>query len=440
MRPATAARCSAGPVRVSERASLLVNAVFPVLFGGVIARRPRALALIGRLGWEARGIAAAERVHRRHGPGPIRLLGRRRPIALVLDPSDARRLLEETPDPFSPAAKEKQAALAQFQPHGVLISDRAERPARRWRNEAALRTYDPQTLEVDRFQDVVRQETSALLSEREAAPGRSLGWQDFDPSWWRSVRRLVLGEAARDDQALIKDLYRLRRAANWSRLAPRRHVLTESFTHRVRAYVQLAEPGSLAFQAAEVNAADQVPHWLFAYDAAGVTAMRALALLSVHPQVTAEVRAEIAARPADPFRWDLLRAAVLETVRLWPTTPLILRESVRTTSWGDGSHLPAGSLFALYTPYLHRGSPAGPAGDRFSPDLWSRGATTHAPLYPFSAGPASCPGRDVVLLTVTSWLAAVLDRHRPRLVRPHLRPDEPLPATLNHFGLRFTLP
>ncbi|MGF0315540.1 hypothetical protein [Nocardia fluminea] len=61
-------------------------------------------------------------------------------------------------------------------------------------------------------------------------------------------------------------------------------------------------------------------------------------------------------------------------------------------------------------------------------------------LVPFSAGPAACPGRDLVLF-VTSTLLAQLLRNATFALRsaPDLRPDEPLPLTHNNFGLDFTV-
>jgi hypothetical protein len=61
-----------------------------------------------------------------------------------------------------------------------------------------------------------------------------------------------------------------------------------------------------------------------------------------------------------------------------------------------------------------------------------------APLVPFCAGPAEGPGRNLVLLTTSSLLAALLERHRLR--QAHERPlaaGEPLPGTLSPFRPRY---
>ncbi|WP_307843669.1 cytochrome P450 [Streptomyces sp. B15] len=125
----------------------------------------------------------------------------------------------------------------------------------------------------------------------------------------------------------------------------------------------------------------------------------------------------------------------------WPTTPLILRESTAQTSW-EGGTLPAGTVFALHTPYLHRAEPAAPYGDSFAPRQWTeetgQEARANPALVPFSSGPAGCPGENLVLFTVSTLLAALVERHQYTLAsHPQLRPSAPIPATLDHFALAF---
>jgi hypothetical protein len=49
-----------------------------------------------------------------------------------------------------------------------------------------------------------------------------------------------------------------------------------------------------------------------------------------------------------------------------------------------------------------------------------------------------CPGRNLVLLLSSAMLASLLDARQVRLRRP-ARLGHSLPATLNHFSLRFVL-
>lgn len=120
---------------------------------------------------------------------------------------------------------------------------------------------------------------------------------------------------------------RLRRDANWAYLKPKRKRLRERFLGQLQAHLDRAESGSLAAMLAsmpgsrETAAADQAAHWLFAFEAAGMASFRGLALLDAHPAQCPQVRDEL--RDMDlsiPQELPFLRATVLESVRLWPTT------------------------------------------------------------------------------------------------------------------------
>lgn len=429
-----------------ETAGVVGDVLLPVLAGGVIVRRPSAMSLLERTGWDRRGVRRMRALRDRHGTGPLPLTVRGRAYAMVLDPGDAERILAQTPEPFSPATLEKRSSLAQFQPHGVLISGGRERAARREFVEQVLQTPEPLHELAGPLAGVVREEAAALLAEADRSG--ELRWEDFDAAWWRAVRRIVLGDAARDDTTLTAQLGALRSAANWSLAGPRRRRLRSAFLARVRWYTARAQPGSLAERVAATRApagtdrAGQIPHWLFAYDAAGMAAARTLALLATHPEAAARARAEARdGQVTAPRRLPYLRGCALESVRLWPTTPLILRESTAETSWAGGT-LPAGTVFALYTPYLHRAEPAGAAGDSFAPQQWTQEtghrARSNPALVPFSSGPAGCPGENLVLFTVSTLLAALLEEHQFGLAsHAQLRSAAPVPATLDHFTLRF---
>jgi hypothetical protein len=277
---------------------------------------------------------------------------------------------------------------------------------------------------------VVDEEADELLRST-----RVVGWDEFAPAWWRMVRRVVLGKAARDDHEVTDMLARLRGDANWAYLVPKRRKLRAAFLRRVGGYIERAEPGSLAALVAAAPSGththphEQVPHWLFAFDAAGMSSMRALALLDAHPEVARRARDDLI----------FLRACLLEAVRLWPTTPAILRDATAPTTWESGS-LPAGTGILIFSPFFHRDDQSVPFADSFSPDLWMDGGAGEWPLVPFSEGPAVCPGRSLVL-QITSLLLARLVEAQPRAApgAPALDPQRPLPRTLSPFRLTFEM-
>jgi cytochrome P450 len=354
-------------------------------------------------------------------------------------------VLAATPEPFAAASSEKRAALSHFQPHGVLVSHGAERADRRRFNEAVLESDCPRHRLATRFAAVVREESAPL---RAAA---TLDWARFTEAWFRVVRRVVLGDAARDDRALTDMLAELRGDANWAFLRPTRRELRARFLDRLAAHVRRAEPGSLASVVTATPATPstdpvgQVPQWLFAFDAAGIATFRALAVLATHAAERARARAEAAAQTSsrdDAPELPFLRACVLESVRLWPTTPMVLRQTTGETTW-EGGTMPAGTGVLIFVPYFHRDDTRLPFANRFTPDLWlGHSVETLAgewPLIPFSGGPAMCPGRQVVLLVASLLLAELVAAGEWRLAPPPwLAPDAPLPGTLNHFAFRFS--
>ncbi|MFC6929462.1 cytochrome P450 [Actinomadura yumaensis] len=388
----TAARAERPLVRASalDTARICAEVLAPTIARGILARRPRVVALAGRLRLDERGGRLLQRMRARYGPGPLRLRLPGRSFALVLSAADVRRVLREGPEPFAPANREKRAALKHFQPHGVLVSTGAERAERRAFNERVLDTPHPVHGHADAFIAKIEEEAAALLDA--AGDGGELGWDAFRVAWWRTVRRIVLGDAARDDSETSDLLTRLRMDANWAFAHPRRTAVRDRFLARVHRYVEYAEPGSLAELVARAPAApglrrdEQVPQWLFAYEPAGMAAFRALALLAAHPDA-----AERAAKEARGGGSDLpfLRASVEESVRLWPTTLSILRDTTAPTEW-DGRAMPEGTGLLIHTPFVQRDDETLPFADAFAPEVWLDGtAEDDWSLVPFSGGPGS---------------------------------------------------
>lgn len=431
----------------AETAQVLGGAVGPILAQGVIARRPWVVKVAGQLGTDGRGVRMLDDLRARHGAGPVRLAIPGRSAALVLGAGDVRRVLQETPEPFATATWEKRGALGHFQPRGVLVSHGAARDDRRRFTEAVLESGSPMHSHAGSITRVAREEATALRAD--AAGSGVLTWDTFIRAWWRVVRRIVLGDHARDDHALTDRLTTLRRAANWSFLAPGHDERRRRFHDGVAGHLDRAEPGSLAAMVASATATrspsedpaptDQVGHWLFAFDPGGAVTLRALALLAADHRLRGRVRDELAGTdPGRPRELPLLRAVVLESARLWPTTPLLLRETTRPTGW-DGGELPARTAMIIPTWFLHRDGRTRDDADRVDPDQWLDGSSDQDPmLTPFSGGPGVCPGRELVLFTAATVLAALLEGHHHVLLPPErFDPDRPLPGGLDPYSLRF---
>ena len=421
---------------VPETARVLAGVVGPTLAGGVIKRRPRVMTMLEKMRADAPAVRTMQKLRARHGTGLLRLAVPGRSFALVLSPDDVGRVLAGSPEPFTPANLEKKAALSQFQPHGVLISDEPERERRREWNERALETSHPTHHLAPSVEAKVAEEFAALR------PG-PLDWNTFAPVWWRMVRRVVFGDHARDDHVTTDLLDRLRLAANWSYLLPRRRRLRDEFLGRVQDLLARAPEDSLAGGTLSTmcdrhgvaHCASQIGHWLFAFDAAGMVTFRTLALLATHPAQRQQARQDIASGTGLGY----LRACVLDAVRLWPTTPVILRDTTKDLNW-EGHRVRAGTGLLVFTPLFHRDESRLPYAHSFVPEIWLDGRAAQEPsLVPFSAGPGECPAKNLVLFTNSTVLATMIkDRDYTVDSSPKPGPGRPLPATFDNFTLRLT--
>ncbi|WP_081511589.1 cytochrome P450 [Nocardia donostiensis] len=425
----------------------LADLGFAPFAAGVIARRRRVQGLLERYDADRRQVERMRALRQEFGRGPVELVVPGRRVVIVTDPEDVGRVLAQAPSPFHPANREKRAALRQFQPHAVLVSEGGLREQRRAVNEAALDTAAPLHRLAWPFADLVAAEARPLLTD--ALRRGRFDAEQFTVAWWRLVRRLVLGERARDDHAVTDELQRLRSAANWSFLAPVHRRRRERFLERLYSYTASAEPDSLAGALAAtpasgaVDPVGQIPHWLFAFDAAGIASTRALALLATHPEHLERARID-SADPSTPGLRPYLRACVLESVRLWPTTPAILRDTITETQWregGDRFTIAPGAALVIFTPAFHRDPDLLPFADEFVPQIWlDNRASQYPQLVPFSAGPAECPGRNLVLFVTSTVLAHLLHEAEFQLrSRPRPAPNTPLPKTFNNYGIEFAI-
>jgi cytochrome P450 len=428
----------------ADTVAVVRDVLAPNIAKGVIIRRPRVVGLAERLHLDRRAVRRMQRLRERYGNGPLKLRIPARDQVLILDPAHLRRVLEGEPEPYSTASPEKRAALAHFEPRGALITRGEARGPRRRLNERVLGHEHPVHAVAPALLRVVTEEADRLLE----GVGRagSLEWDAFFDAWMRVVRRAVFGDGARDDRELTGLMERLRANGNWAFLAPRRERLRKRLFERMNVHFERAEAGSLAGAMAGTPRArssaplHQIPQWLFAFDPAGMTTFRALALASAHPEFAASAATEVAAADdASSHPLPALRAAILESLRLWPTTPMILRQTTTATEWAGGT-LPEGTGVLIFANFFHRDDQTVPFADRFAPEIWSADSPVGDwPLVPFSGGPAICPGRNVVLL-LTSAMLGRLVRAGPRLdPSDQLRADRPLPATLSPYTLRFRI-
>jgi cytochrome P450 len=441
----TTARGSLTTATLRDTLRITSDILVPTLAKGPIIRRPKVVALAERFELDRRAVRRMQELRDTYGSGPLLLRtppGRTQ--AIILDPEHVHRVLDGSPEPFSTASSEKRAALAHFEPKGALVTRGPERAPRRRYNEQVLDSERPQHRMAETFIAVAREEAEGILEGARRAG--ELNWAVFADGWFRMVRRVVFGDGARDDTKLRALIDGLRADGNWAFLKPKRRGVRRQFYARLQRHLARAEPGSLAQMMAATPASrdtapeQQVPQWLFAFDPAGMTTFRTLALLAAHPDHAEHAREEIREQEDLPTpHLPYLRASVLESLRLWPTTPMVLRQSTRETTWAGGV-MPAETGILIYAPFFHRDDEVLPYADRFAPEVWldERRDPKAWPLIPFSGGPAICPGRHLVLLLTSTVLATII-AERQVWLKPltRLDPRRPLPGTLDNYSLRF---
>jgi len=389
--------------------------IIPNALQGIFRRRPAAVGIATRTNVDGQAVGLLAGLRRKHGPRPLWVRIVKDPALLLLSVDDVRRALEGSPEPFASDPPGKKRGMAAFQPDALTISRGDLWAARRRFAEQVLGDHGLD----ERFVGVVEEELAGLAG--------TLDLEGLQARYRRITRRIVLGDAAADDEQLSDDLATLMEQANG--MPAQRKDPYDAFAARVAEYVARGEEGSLAGRAAQTDAEPdvrvpgQLTHWLFATaDTLSTNVIRALALACTHPDAT-----------------DDLGATLHEAMRLWPTTAMLARETTSTLTW-DGVRVDAGTQAVIVNAFHHRDRERlGERADRFSPEAWVDGTFAEDwGFNHFSHGPQGCPGTNLALLLGAASLDALLARE-PALERPQLDPAKPLPHMLNPYALRFTL-
>jgi cytochrome P450 len=400
----------------------------PNVIQGLLRRRRTATALASRTGADGLAYSFMSGLHRSYGDGPVWIRVAKDEALLLLGPDAIRFALGGSPDPFASDPEPKKSAMAHFQPDALTISRNPEWEDRRTFTDSVLSSGMAQLSE--RFAEVSREEAARLPAE--------LDWDAWNRAVRRITRRVILGDGAAGDEQLSETLGTLMDKANPPGGGD--DELYQGFAASVQRYVDAAEPGSLAGGLAPAPPTDapQPPrpalHWLFALgDTLAINSLRCLALLAVH-----DAERERALAPADGPAF--LDACLHEAMRLWPTTPMLSRETTRELEW-DGVTVAAGTQVLIVNAFNHRDRSRYEWADRFSPEQWLTGdAADDWSFNHFSHGPQGCPGVALSLLVGRAMLGTVLGAGDVELVDPSLHASKPLPHSLDYFGLKFRLP
>jgi cyclooctatin synthase len=160
-------------------------------------------------------------------------------------------------------------------------------------------------------------------------------------------------------------------------------------------------------------------------------------LLTQHPHVLQRLQSELdetlgdrEVRYADLGNLRYLQQVIAETLRLYPSTWMLMRRPVVDVDLGSWT-IPAGStvLFSIYA--LQRDSALYELPEQFNPDRWApeRAADIQRSAYiPFGSGVRGCVGEHFARAEMAVILSVIL---RDYSLHPALaQPTEPIPRLL----------
>lgn len=143
-------------------------------------------------------------------------------------------------------------------------------------------------------------------------------------------------------------------------------------------------------------------------------------LLALDPVTQGRVRAEVAAFPPervasldDLKAWPLLRSVLFETLRLYPTAPMIAREAKEADTVA-GCEVVPGCMVTISPWVMHRHRKLWEAPTAFRPERFIDHANPWGvdAFLPFGAGPRVCIGAGFALAEAQIVLASLLARFK----------------------------
>ena len=422
---------------LAESVKFVAAGVLPALVRGLFSPRKGAMKLLTRIDADAKTTAVLRSIREKHGGEGVRLLGGR--IVTLWGPTAISEVLEKSADVYHSGSGAKAKGMSHFQPDALTLSHGDEWKDRRRFNESVLATRDPLHPDAARFLRVVAEEVERLPVREE------LDWDKFEELFDKVTLRLIFGDSARDDFELTELLEKLMGEAN--RLVG----LSENdeyyeFYGKLERKLRDPEPGTLLARFADAPQSDrtrvvhQIPHMMFATrDTLGANTYRALALIVADPQVESKVLASLDAGdlsdPAFMGGLDYLEGCLQEAMRLWPTVPMLARETTRSTRLA-GAELEEGTQVLILNTFNHRDVDQVPDANRLRPERWMNGSERNPKFNHLSGGSQYCPGIPLVLLLGKAVLANVLQRWKLTLEEPDLDASGELPHMLDFYSLR----
>ena len=424
---------------LAESVRVVATGVLPALARGLFAPRRAAMKLLTALDTDTRAVETLAALRRRRGGQGARLFGGR--LVVLWGPEAIREVLDGSADVYASDSGAKGKGMSHFQPDALTLSRGEEWRDRRAFNEAVLGTSERVHPLAERFLAVVADEVGRL-----DVAGSTLEWSQWESLFDHIALRVIFGDRSRCEHDLTGLLEKLMGEANRLVGTGEGSDAYYELYGRLERHLRDPEPGSLLARFADAPQSDrtrvvhQIPHWIFATrDTLGANTYRALAAIVADRGVERRVREELDGKDlSDPSAVDGLRyleGCLEETMRLWPTTPLLARETTRETTLA-GAQLEEGTQVVILNTFNHRDPDEVPNADRLDPSRWSNGRGDYR-FNHLSNGTQDCPGAPLVLLLGKAVLAHALERWSLRLEQPPLESAGGLPKMLDFFDIRF---
>jgi cytochrome P450 len=430
-------------VSLCDKLLFALGHLFPNYLQGLFKRSPFWTGFIQRFHPDASGRRLVMKWRRKYHARYFTVSFFGVPTVLVVDPYGIRRVLEHSPAVYAdPRAKHK--GMSHFQPDALTISRSPLWDLRRRFNEQVLATGGLHPF-ANAFLGVIQDEVKTVLSETP----EFLTWPALDRLFTRITLRIGFGNQALADAGLVEALDQLMFQAN-RLVSLRRNPRFDRLYARIDHYLKAPEPNTLAASCrdalgkmpttpwlgtAKIDVAGQFPHWLFAMkDTLALNTAACLALLADHPADGDAVRSEALA-------WDgsgaglaearYLQACVEEAMRLWPTTPMLVRECIIVDILADDVLLP-GTQVIIWNSSNHRNPEAYPDASDFRPARWlePQFGTWFNHL---SSSTQACAGKNLALLIAKAVIAELVRGNRFQNRCKFVEAGRPLPDTFNAF-------
>ncbi len=426
-------------MRQTSKAPLLYQLRFnlkyllPLILQGTFKRKPFWSSFFARHHGDPMGVEFERRLRARCHSSHIWMRMLTKKSLFVYSEESIERILTLSPAVYAEPGS-KRRGMGYFMPGAVTISRGREWAERRRLNENALSlSQNP------RLTRWAERAVHHALERRPVSLEPMLRWVWFERVFQDIALDVIFGPPGRNGSAVSHDLRVLMLKANRF-VFLRKGKRFRRFFAGLEALLLKADEESLAgvIRREEVTgrtrAVQQIPHWLFAIqDTLAENVMRAMALIAVQAECADRVREHGRGAGEDDGRF--VEGCLQEAMRLYPTTPLLVREVVGSDVLGD-SVVGSGDQVVIPSMMLHRNRALAENPDRFDPDRWRRRPRDFR-FNHLSNGTQDCPGKALALFIGRTFLAEMFGGYAVQLVRPTLDASQPPPGALDVFTMAF---